>query len=253
VTGETLRDVSGNGNHGTLTNMDAATDWVATNKGLALDYDGSTHYVNLGFQVQDKLIMSQQASVAVWVKPSADQAESGVVANYDGDASNAFRNGILLRRFGSTRIRFGFHDSGGANYIYRNTDTGSCPTNQWSHVCAMWDGSTSATGIKIYINGQRADTTSLTSGTVSSLKYSSEPMTIGRVKFLSSTPSFQGIIAHTSIYNRVLSPTEIKQLYVDSLAPFRKKQRVSVAVPAAVPTPSATYHPLRSLAHPLEQ
>ena len=253
VTGETLRDVSGNGNHGTLTNMDAATDWVATNKGLALDYDGSSHYVNLGFQVQDKLIMSQQASVAVWVKPSADQAESGVVANYDGDASNAFRNGILLRRFGSTRIRFGFHDSGGANYIYRNTDTGSCPTNQWSHVCAMWDGSTSATGIKIYINGQRADTTSLTSGTVSSLKYSSEPMTIGRVKFLSSTPSFQGIIAHTSIYNRVLSPTEIKQLYVDSLAPFRKKQRVSVAVPAAVPTPSATYHPLRSLAHPLEQ
>jgi hypothetical protein len=252
VTGDTLRDVSGNSNHGTLTNMDAATDWVATSKGSALNYDGSSHYVNLGLQVQDKLIMSQQASVAVWVKPSADQAESGLVSNYDGDAVNALRNGIGLRRFGSTRIRFGFSDSGASNYIFRDTSTGACPTNQWSHVCGMWDGSASPDGIKIYINGERSDTTSTTSGTVNSLKYSNEPMMIGRVRFSSSTPSFQGIIAHASIYNRVLSPSEVKQLYVDSLAPFRRKQRVSVAVPAAV-APSATYHPLRSLAHPLEQ
>jgi hypothetical protein len=64
---------------------------------------------------------------------------------------------------------------------------------------------------------------------------------------------FVGDIGSVVLHNRALSPSEIKQLYVDSLAPFRKKQRVSVAVPAAVPTPSATYHPLRSLAHPLEQ
>jgi hypothetical protein len=72
----------------------------------------------------------------------------------------------------------------------------------------------------------------------------------------SSTPIgryWQGGISAQMVYNRALSPQEIKQLYVDSLAPFRRKQRVSVAVPAAVPTPSATYHPLRSLAHPLEQ
>jgi hypothetical protein len=54
-------------------------------------------------------------------------------------------------------------------------------------------------------------------------------------------------------WDRLLTAGEIKKISVDSLAPFRKKQRVSVAVPAAVPTPSATYHPLRSLAHPLEQ
>ena len=33
VTGDTLRDISGYGNHGTLTNMDPATDWVMTEKG----------------------------------------------------------------------------------------------------------------------------------------------------------------------------------------------------------------------------
>lgn len=53
-------------------------------------------------------------------------------------------------------------------------------------------------------------------------------------------------------WNRLLTASEIKNISVDSLAPFRKKQRVSVAVPGAV-TPTTAYHPLRSLAHPLEQ
>jgi len=233
VTGETLRDVSGNGHHGTLTDMDAATDWVATSKGLALDFDGSNDYVDVGLQVQDKFIMSQQASIAMWVKPSSNPVNSGLLSNYDGDAANYLRNGIAIRRF-SDKIRFILFDSGAGNYILRDTDSGACPINKWSHVCGMWDGSTSATGLKVYINGQRADTTSLTSGTVNSLKYSNEPMTIARLRSLSAQPLFQGRIAHASIYNRSLSPSEIKHLYVDSLAPFRKKQRVSVAVPAGI-------------------
>ena len=40
--------------------------------------------------------------------------------------------------------------------------------------------------------------------------------------------------ASVLIYKRAISDTEIKHLYVDSLAPFRKKQRVSVAVPAGI-------------------
>jgi len=223
ITGETLRDVSGNGNHGTLTGMDAATDWVATSKGLALDFDGSNDYVDVGLQVQDKLIMSQQASFAMWVKPSSNPVDSGLLINYDGDAANSLRNGIGLRRI-SDKIRFIFVDSGGGSFVARDTDSGACPINKWSHVCGVWDGSTSATGIKVYINGQRADTTSVTSGTVNSLKYSNEPMTIARVRFLSAPYLFQGRIAHTSIYNRALSPQEIQELYVDSLAPFRRKK-----------------------------
>ena len=47
VTGGTLRDISGNKNHGTLTNMDPATDWVVGEKGLALDFDGSDDYIEI--------------------------------------------------------------------------------------------------------------------------------------------------------------------------------------------------------------
>jgi hypothetical protein len=118
---------------------------------------------------------------------------------------------------------------------------------KWQHVTVTWDGSTSGTNAHIYYDG-----IAVASGTMSVIPQVSTqyPIQYGRAN--RSTEIWSGKIGQTLAYNRALSPQEIKQLYVDSLAPFRRKQRVSVAVPAAV-APSATYHPLRSLAHPLEQ
>jgi len=47
ATGYTLHDQSGYNNHGTLTNMDAGTDWVASGDGLALDFDGANDYIDI--------------------------------------------------------------------------------------------------------------------------------------------------------------------------------------------------------------
>lgn len=44
-TGLTLRDWSGFGRHGTLTNMDAGTDWVPSSTRYALDFDATNDYV----------------------------------------------------------------------------------------------------------------------------------------------------------------------------------------------------------------
>jgi len=44
-TGVTLRDVSGHHNHGVLTNMDPATDWVLGEDGWALDTDATNDHV----------------------------------------------------------------------------------------------------------------------------------------------------------------------------------------------------------------
>lgn len=44
-TGLNLYDLAGNRRHGTLTNMDAPTDWVRSQGRYALDFDGSNDYV----------------------------------------------------------------------------------------------------------------------------------------------------------------------------------------------------------------
>jgi hypothetical protein len=46
--GYTLLDRSRRGQHGTLTNMDAGSDWVGTSGGWALDFDGTNDYVTFG-------------------------------------------------------------------------------------------------------------------------------------------------------------------------------------------------------------
>ena len=49
VTGGTLRDVSGRGSHGTLTNMDAATDWEMTATGRAIRAAGGQEFIESDF------------------------------------------------------------------------------------------------------------------------------------------------------------------------------------------------------------
>lgn len=71
----TLTDLSGNGNNGTLTNMDAGTDWVAdTDSGgvRALDFDGSNDRIaNFSDAAFNRALESNTWSVLFWCKPFA--------------------------------------------------------------------------------------------------------------------------------------------------------------------------------------
>jgi len=235
VTGETLRDVSGNGNHGTLTGMDAASDWVVTGKGLALDFDGVNDYVR--FNRPEQIVNGGAISISIWVKwittGSSVSDIQILVDNFHSSTGFAIQDRPDL----SKRLSF---------YIARNPygllSTGQIGDGSWKHVVCTNDRVYS----RLYVNGV-LDNYIVDSGGINQVN---PLMNIG--SFQTGGRYLNGDVSNLSIYNRALSPSEIKQLYVDSLAPFRKKQRVSVAVPAAV-APSATYHPLRSLAHPLEQ
>lgn len=220
VTGGTLRDVSGNGNHGTLYNMDAPTDWVATSKGLALDFDGFDDYVDCGRPSMGV----GKLTVNAWIKLNAGNIFQHLVDS----SSNSWHLALL---------------NNNKPYFYNgatlHTLTETLSTNTWYMITGV-QGST----LDLHVNGVLSQSIS------SNVNLTTNNIHIGR--WQNGGRNFNGRMANISIYNRALSPTEIKQLYVDSLAPFRKKQRVSVAVPGAV-TPTTAYHPLRSLAHPLEQ
>ena len=227
VTGETLRDVSGNGNHGTLTFMDAATDWVATSKGLALDFDGVDDYVELSNGILDP---NQDFTVSTFVRVKDASSYKTIISN------STYTGSLQIRIENNNQVRI--IDSYQADVSTFSNFTASI--NTWYGIVV----NRSSDVYRLYVDGEFKSSFS------SSNVYSTQPKTIGTN--YNNTERFNGDISNVSAYNRALSPSEIKQLYVDSLAPFRRKQRVSVAVPAAV-APSATYHPLRSLAHPLEQ
>jgi len=239
VTGETLRDVSGNGNHGTF---EGGTSWGTNHQERSIYLDGDDDWVSgLG---DVSLSASQPFSVTAKVKlidyvdsyPKIFQIKTDT--NYSVVMFLSVINGYQGLNFGS------------AQDWYRIRTGSSIPANETNFFVVTYNGKGAGVSgnFSIFQNGVRKSIVNS-----SNFNATTQDNYIGTSNnSIRVFDDFYGHINSASIYNRVLSPQEIKHLYVDSLAPFRKKQRVSVAVPAAV-APSATYHPLRSLAHPLEQ
>jgi hypothetical protein len=69
-------DVSGNGNHGALTSMDPATDWIAGPCGKGLDFDWTSH-VDHGYVISG---MSQLTVAVMFIRGTAQGAGLYVVA-----------------------------------------------------------------------------------------------------------------------------------------------------------------------------
>ena len=206
VTGETLRDVSGNGNHGTLTNMDAATDWVTTSKGLALDFDGSNDYVDCGTSQSTEVVDS--ISITGWVKKESNKSYNQAIINGWRNPSNVRVCFILSFWRNDGKLQF-FHRNqyGQTDQVFSSIPVAN---NEWTHIATTSDERT----VRHYINGKPAG-----SGTQNYQRYAdtsySSGVHIGELPV--GNEYLDGSIGCLSLYNRVLSPTEIKQLYVDSL------------------------------------
>ena len=83
---------------------------------------------------------------------------------------------------------------------------------QWIHLVGTYDGSRSASGIKIYLNGTRVDDTDFISGTYLAMNNGTAPVEIGR----RSTDYMNGKIDETSIFNTELTSSQVLEIYNNS-------------------------------------
>ena len=90
-TGGTLYDQSGCGNHGTLTNMDPGTDWVASNGKVALDFDGTDDYVSVA---NSRMFGKTSATFSFWTNQNAATNQTIISSNtaYNGGFLIAMKN-----------------------------------------------------------------------------------------------------------------------------------------------------------------
>jgi len=211
-TGGTLRDVSGNENHGTLTDMDPATDWVTTEKGLALDFDGSDDYVSLG-------------NSSDWNPGAGDFTWNGWIYPNDWKISwnPFFVAGQTTGGFWLGQIT-GSRDFVVRAYADTNLLTATNIANdEWSYVQIVRRN----TQAKLYFNNTLVDSDTVTYSFASGNAY------LGSDGGSNPAEKFQGNITNVSIYNRALGDTELRQLYADSLAPFRQRRSIPFGITAA--------------------
>jgi len=145
----TLTDLIG-GSNGTLTNMDAATDWVAdTDAGgvRAIQTDGTAEWIALG----DFGPLPVSGGLSLWTRPdSVYVAANQNLFGTNGFASNS--RGFRLER-----------SSNGVSNLLVGNDTGSFPSSAnifglgtiaadaWTHIVIAWNTSTNR--ITAWTNG----------------------------------------------------------------------------------------------------
>ncbi len=93
--GSTMFDLSGYDNSGTLIGIDPVADWLPTEKGWALDYDGNGDRVDFGEIVPTKIGYGD-ASLTVVMSFSQAQSTYTGVAGQGFLAGNGIGHGIFL-------------------------------------------------------------------------------------------------------------------------------------------------------------
>lgn len=200
-TGLQLLDLSGQNNHGTLTNMDAPTDWVLDRHGYAIDFDGTNDRVLLANV--PALQITGPITIAFWANLKNNGAVSALISKSDGFVGEY----EVFANFTSGATTLSWRPGTGSNL----TSFFSGFTDAWHHFAFTCTGSVIGSTVTCYRNGVSA-------GTMST---SSARSTGTLVPAIASRPNgsnhSQVRMADVSIHNRVLTPSEVAAL--SQLAP----------------------------------
>ena len=210
ATGNTLYDTSIFKNHGTLTNMDAGTDWVV-DQNYALNFDGSDDYVDMENEpFWDGTVFNHTYIVLVNQKG-------------DGGTREALIDGATMLSKGA-----GF-SAGFAFSIDHTSRKLMWTSNAVNHLSdsAITDNTRQLVGVTIdgsgnlifYINGISDGTASVAYGTDNDFQ-----LRIGNFDSGTDKNYFNGNIASALIYNRVLTPNEMKQWYINPFAGLQRHE-----------------------------
>jgi hypothetical protein len=115
---------------------------------------------------------AQPFSLAIWLRPSAPSPRGVVVHHSKAPADAASRGYDLLLEEG--HVSFGLYYMWPGSAIKVQTKETLAPQT-WTHVVATYDGSGKAAGLSLYLNGRRADTTTLRDYLTKDITYGDEP------------------------------------------------------------------------------
>jgi hypothetical protein len=188
----TAYDRSGNGNNGTLTNMNQSSSPVAGKIGQALSFNGVNNVIQMN-NVNLNTAASAFNTISFWMK-------------WDGTTNVALLTwGNFYDIWIPSSTCMGFNAGQGDAYGINPTSI----SNKWSYVTLIIYNGAYTGNNKIYINGNDQ--------ILSQCSGSGQSQTSGTTLYLGNLANgywFNGTIDEVRIYNRALSAAEVKGLYL---------------------------------------
>lgn len=201
--GYRLLDRTGRGNHGTLTNMDAGTDWVGSTirgrSGYVLDFDGSDDHVNVGNRGVYGFDFSSQFTLSAWIKTTG--TSGGIIGKrvFAGWYMAIERANVL-----------GLSLQGTSSAVMVNSVASGISDGNWHLVQATYIGNSNASGISLFVDGRAVSTTTVLNSAVGSMTNAID-VCIGSIT--TNAFRFTGQIGEVAVWNRVLRLAENLDLY----------------------------------------
>ena len=224
TSGTTAHDESGNGNDGTLTNMDPGTDWVSGKLNNALDlggaFDGGDDYVQT---TSDVLKTANSFTVTTWFKVDATNEYNTLL--WQGDATgngggeeeefnlnvgHATTNGI------GNQLEFFLEGTSDDIAILTGQNSFTDTTN-WHFIAVTVSGlDTASPSAELFLDGASQGTDS--GDTVTRTNWDTD-LRIGRPGV--ADRYFDGQVDDVRIYNYALTKQQIKEIYNNGAVSFR--------------------------------
>jgi len=189
--GLNLYDTTGRGRHGTLTNMDAPTDWVRSQGLYALDFDGTDDTV-----AHSSVSMTGACSVSLWFYKRSNGLYNARIL-----WGNVSDNDTYVGNVTTTTINTQ-SDSVGTQKNY----TFSISNNQWYHFAMIRDANNS---VRLFVNGIESTSGAQTvTGTYTLNRIGQYANNAGgNTGFM-----WDGLLDDIAIYNLALTPGKIRLL-----------------------------------------
>jgi hypothetical protein len=192
-------------NHGVLTDMDAASDWVASGGKLALDFDGSNDYVVLetaGRQYPDltKATWNFWVNFANFSKAYNQIAETFAPAG----TNNNYQFSCLVKSNG--KLAFYMYGLNEPNQtFYDGTGAYTLSANQWYMLTYVFRGGSRQEG---YVNGQLDGSAA---SPVSTMTASAQNVRLGFSAFGDRHPAMR--LDDSTLFGTDLTANEIREIY----------------------------------------
>jgi hypothetical protein len=198
----------------------------------SMAFDG-TNYFDLGNVSSLNFERTDAFSISAWVK----RVGSGTTQFIFSKATNSSPyTGYSIYINPSNQIASNINISYASNHLSVNGN--STLNTSWNHVCVTYDGSSNASGIKLYVNGSKETTSSTGQASITGTLSNSYPVNIAARN--SSDLFFNGQIDEVAIFDTALTADQIK---FDLYKPTSEgtNQTADVVNNLNLPTPVAWY------------
>ena len=194
-------DSSGNGNHATLVGLDPTVAWVAGRQGGALATNGAGYAL-----VEDSASIdgiTAQVTVSAWVYfDGVIPVDYGTAISREIGASDLQYYHLSLFQDGTPTLFIGLSAKG---VPVRATAATVIEPRRWTHLAGTYDGSRAV----LFVDGVEVSSRSI-SGT---FVQDTTPVVLGgNGNKVGITEWFPGCLDEIALYNRALSPEEIRLL-----------------------------------------